>query len=200
MIYTSTPKASIGSTIENNLLHEQNLKYEIKKLKVYLSALEEQTLRYIKKLNCGIYFDRESMWKAWMYFSSKKKKKDELNDKDKEDIREYKDFYKFVESRINWEFVPDNYKINITNFIMVGLNEYGYEITFDIWKDNDKPNKKEFKIQIPIVENIDSENIEYALHGKYRLGYQKGICNEFILASYNEKDIKNKLFELMETK
>lgn len=153
--------------IEKAKKHYDAKKKELEELEYIVNCLKSNWIAHIRSLRSVITED--TLLKA-------------LNEKD-ERYKKDRPNFEFVKWHIANEFIGvDN--IKITNILMCGMDTYAYKIEFEY-------NKQKYAVEIPIRKNITSENVDYAMFGKFSILKQTGASSWTVFAtSYEERDIK----------
>lgn len=166
----------------NEYYNQQKIEYE--KSKYMLDVLLKEKLSIIKS---NVFYTLEYMdyKKAQKWLSMK-------DNCDKRKKYEEKDAYNTIISRLSSVFF-NHKEIEIKEILSCGYETYGVSYRVDF-------NGIIFDIQIPIINNLTTKNMEYTNDGKIHVTYQKSThFYEFICNDYNEEIIAKKIKEFLKT-
>lgn len=108
---------------------------------------------------------------------------------------EEKEQYEFLTSQIN-ELLDED--VEITEICFYGYGHDAYDVIFKL--KNDSFGRK-FELVIPETERLNKDNLDYCNYGKLRISYQdRPSCWDYVCASYNKEDLKNKFKEWLTPK
>lgn len=174
----------------NNLELEEDLLVQLYKIKKYLSATEEQTLKYIHELPANIIFPIEVLDNAFEYFN--KKRLGRLDE-----ACTYGNYKRWLKSLLESAFFEDSsIKVDIADMCRCGwCPSYGYSLSLDLSIDN---KKKNMSIRIPLLENITKEFRSIAYNGKYVLSVRDRYKEEILLTTYHINEITDYIKWYME--
>ena len=108
---------------------------------------------------------------------------------------EEKDRYEYLVHKIS-ELLGEEIELLEINFY--GYERSAYDVVFKL--KNDLFDRK-FELMIPETERLNKNNLDYCNYGKLRVSYQSHpSCWDYICASYDKEDLKNKFKEWLTPK
>lgn len=98
-----------------------------------------------------------------------------------------------LKSFIMEDFLDNDKNFKLVDIISCGFEDYAWAIYFEGYK-------KSFCIDIPMMKNLTTENIEYARYGKFSFSVKEGECIWSTLKeSYKIEDIANSIKNYFES-
>lgn len=177
MFDSKTYNTSVRSNLVSTLDIKNEIEAEIKKKQIILNSLTDSIIDLIKSLD--IIFSSKTIIAA--FHQQNKKKKSERH------------IYEFVKDEMISTFFNGDKDAKLKQIIMSGESWYAclFEFAYCGYI---------FRIQIPIVSNVNKDNLIYVWDGKYVLHYRNkynDAINYFLESSYEPEKIRNKILFLV---
>jgi hypothetical protein len=164
--------SKINSLTKYKTLYDKT-KEEIEEKEIILESLLDSYVKEVR--NIIIPFFEKDMKNAQEELSNK-------DDTKKENVKKMTEMLS--------EMFFNNDKIEIKKISACGFSTYGY--MFYVACDNNT-----YGVQIPIIQNINTDNVENANGGKYHVCIQESQYTwKTIIESYNTKEVANKIVDV----